>query len=244
MHGLIRARAIGIQRLQPRAVAFDPLMGAQHPVAAVSARSARETAECIEQIGGPEATRLSRSVHRDGRDAIVLREHGDLAQRRAEILDHRFALARGRNGELIERVGAVDGNRERVCGQIGEVEPELDRGHRFLERGCTTGEQGSPGDVDPLGECGGERRRKRLDVDGFNQLDVEIFREALVPDPERQPEAHLRPGREAECERERELLDAERALECPRHVAMRHEPHLAELREPKPHGKALLTPHG
>ena len=91
-------------------------MGTQHPVAAVRTRSTRETAECIEEVGGPEATRLRRSVHSNGGDAIAVHEHCDPAQHRAEILDHGLALARGRYGKLVERVGTVDGGGECVHG--------------------------------------------------------------------------------------------------------------------------------
>src|SRR6185369_3963559 len=56
-------------------------------------------------------------------------------------------------------------------------------------------------------------------------------------------EAHLRPGREALGERERQRLDAEGTLEPARQVAVRHEPDLAQLREPQPHRVARVAPH-
>ena len=46
----------------------------------------------------------------------------------------------------------------------------------------------------PSGSASASRAAKRRRVDRLGELDVEVLGVALVPDRERQPEAHLRRG--------------------------------------------------
>ena len=93
-----------------------------------------------------------------------------------------------------------------------------------------------------VGQRLGERHRQRLELDLFGEHEIEVLRVALVPGRERQPEAHLRPGREALGERERELRDPERPLERPGDVAVRDPADLAALRVPQPHRDSRRRP--
>ena len=77
----------------------------------------------------------------------------------------------------------------------------------------------------------------------FGEHEVDVLRVALVPGRQRQPEAHLRPGREALGERERELRDAKRALERPGDVAVADPADLAELRVLEPDRVRGAAPH-
>ena len=78
---------------------------------------------------------------------------------------------------------------------------------------------------------------------GSREHEVDVLRVALVAGRQGQPEAHLRAGREALGERERELHDAKRALERPGDVAVADPADLAELRVLEPDRVRGAAPH-
>src|SRR5258705_11534542 len=80
-------------------------------------------------------------------------------------------------------------------------------------------------------------------MDRLRELEIELLGLALVSGRQGESEAHLRSGREAQGERERELLDSQCPLEGARDVAVRDPADLAPLRVADPHRESRVAAH-
>ena len=147
------ARAVvGVERLQPRAVTLDPLVGSDDPVLHELAHVGRDVAQCGEGFAGSDVARPRRELEVEGWAAgkPVGGHDLDASKRRSHVFDGltRFADDRHRHGvagqQLAHRV--VERRRRRS----GQVHPVHDGGDRLLQRRRALGERRRAGDVDAL----------------------------------------------------------------------------------------------
>ena len=119
------------------------------------------------------------------------------------------------HASALRRGGAEHRLRDGPAEAVDGLDPVLDCGDRFLQRGRPVDEPHRAGGGHALGQRRGEALGERVGVDGLGELDVEVLGVALVADRERQPEADLRAGaRTPAVNASGSSLDAERALEA------------------------------
>ena len=201
-----------------------------------------------EHLGRPGTTRLGGQFEvEDGTEIVGVRD-GHNAHDRPEVLGDFVTLPGPGDGKRRLGKGPVDHGPQLVDADpfvVGARDGDAVRhgGDRFLQRRRPVGQRDRAGHVDPGRQGTRDSLRERVERHLVDQLHVEVLGVALVPHGQGETEADLGPRREALGERERELLDAERALERPRHIAVGDEAHLASLREADTHREPCVTAH-
>ena len=153
-----RARRVGGERLQPRAAALDPLGCSQDP--ALGEADADERVEGVEHLTGPGTTGLRQQGELEhGRVAVVA--DLDAAERGTDVVDALLALAGPGDGQLVarqraRRSGAEHRLRDGSAEAVDGLDPVLDLGDRFLQRGGPVDEPHRAGRGHALGQRRGE----------------------------------------------------------------------------------------
>jgi hypothetical protein len=180
---------IGFERLLPRAVALDPLMGSEHPVLTGADCGRCETSQRTDQLGGANAPGLRGHL---GFDDVVAKL--EAPESRPEVFDDGSALARRLDRKVFGTHGLLDRRVEHGERQAGWSEVVLDARDRFLERRRAGHECDGTDHLDANGQRLGQRGRERFDGDRFGELQIQVLAVALVTHTERKPEAHLGSG--------------------------------------------------